>query len=53
MTGTDAAVLTRRRPEWGGVFLIGYRVIWLWIGVQSGTPLVPPASNWNEKVIAD
>ena len=29
MTGTDAAVLTRRRPEWGGVFLIGYRVIWL------------------------
>ncbi|WP_219774180.1 hypothetical protein [Polymorphobacter sp. PAMC 29334] len=28
MTGTDAAVLTRRRP-WGGVLLIGYRVIWL------------------------
>lgn len=29
MTGTDAAVLTRRRPAWDGVLLIGYRVIWL------------------------
>ena len=25
----------------------------LWIGVQSGTPPVPPASNWNETAIAE
>ena len=25
----------------------------LWIGVQSGTPPVPPASNWNETAIVD
>ena len=26
---------------------------WLWIGVQGGTPPVPPASGWHETAIAD
>jgi len=36
-----------------GTPVLPVRWVLVWIGVQSGTPPVTPASNWNETAIAD